>query len=157
LRREADGIAVENLAFDLAPAKVVADGRVAGRGRFDLHATVSGLRTEGLIPYWPATVAPALRHWITTNVSGGTIRALRATVAGSLNGTSAPGFTLSSIDGKVRFDGQTVRWLEGMPPATTVAGTGILSTDGRWQLRVARGEIEGIEIVRTVVTPQPIG
>ena len=155
LRRESDGIAVENLVFDLPPVRVVADGRVGERGRFDLHATVSGLRTEGLMPYWPATVAPALRHWITTNVSGGRIRALRATLAGSLNGLSAPGFTLSSIDGKVRFDGQTVRWLEGMPPATAVAGTAVLSTDGRWQLHVARGEIEGIEIVRTAVTPQP--
>jgi hypothetical protein len=157
LRRESDGIAVERLVFDLAPVKVAADGRVGERGRFDLHTTVSGLRTEGLMPYWPATVAPALRHWITTNVSGGRIRALRATLAGSLNGTSAPGFTLSSIDGKVRFDGQTVRWLEGMPPATAVAGTAVLSTDGRWQLRVARGEIEGIEIVRTAVSPQPAG
>src|SRR5262249_10987933 len=155
LRPESDGVAVENLIFDLAPAKVVADGRIGQRGRFNLHATVSGLLTEGLMPYWPATVAPALRDWITTNVSGGRIRALHTTLSGSLSGTSAPGFTLSSIDGRVRFDGQTVRWLEGMPPATSVAGMGILSTDGRWQLHVARGDIEGIEIVRTAVTPQP--
>jgi hypothetical protein len=155
LRPESDGVAVESLAFDLAPAKVVADGRIEQRGRFNLRVTVSGLPTEGLMPYWPAPIAPALRHWVTTNVSGGKIRALHATLAGSLNGTSAPGLTLSSIDGRVRFDGQTVRWLEGMPPAISVAGVGTLSTHGRWQLHVARGEIEGIEIVRTAVTPQP--
>jgi hypothetical protein len=157
LRREPGVLVVEDLSFDLAPTSVVADGRLTERGQVELRATLRGLSTEALASHWPAAVAPAFHRWVAANVSGGRIRTLRTTVTGTLTRTTSPGFTLASVDGKLRFDGQTVRWLEGMPPATGVAGTALLSADRRWQLRVARGDVEGIDIVRTEVTPQTPG
>src|SRR5262245_45472248 len=43
-----------------------------------------------------------------------------------------------------------------MPPMTGVAGVGTFSRNG-WELRVARGDVEGLELVRAVVAPQRAG
>jgi hypothetical protein len=157
LRREPGVLAVEDLSFDLAPTRVVADGRLTESGHVQLHATVHGLPTDAVASHWPATVAPGLHRWVAANVSGGSIRTLRTTVSGTLTRSTSPSFTLASVEGRLQFDGQTVRWLEGMPPATGVAGTALLFADRRWQVRVARGDVEGIDIVRTEVTPQTPG
>ncbi len=157
LRREPGAVAVDDLSFDLAPLRVVASGRLAERGQVDLRATVRGLPTASLASYWPATMAPAFRRWTLASVTGGSIRTLQMTLAGTLTGTTSPGFTLGPVEGKMQFDGQTVRWLEGMPPVTGVGGTAILSRDRRWQVRVARGEVEGVDIVRTAITPERLG
>src|SRR5262245_28385059 len=154
LRREPGAVVVDEVSFGLAPLRVVANGRIAERGQVDLRATVHGLPTASVASYWPATVAPAFRNWTLGNVTGGRIRTLHATLTGTLTGTTTPSFTLGSVEGKVQFDGQSVRWLEGMPPVNGVGGTAILSRGGRWQVRVARGDLDGIDIVRTAITPE---
>src|SRR5262249_57204142 len=123
-----------------------ATGRVAG-GATALQVSLGGLPTSVLERWWPADVAPATRRWVTANVSGGGVGSAHASIAGAIAGERDPTFTLGTWSGRFQFAGLEVRWLEGMPPMTGVAGIGTVSRDG-WELHIARGDLEGLELVR---------
>jgi hypothetical protein len=151
-RREPGAIAIDRLAFTVEPLRVTATGRVAG-GATTLEVSLSSLPIGVLERWWPAAIAPAARRWVADNVSGGGVRAVHLSIGGSFAGEHDPAFTVDSVSGRFQFAGLGVRWLEGMPPATGLAGVGLFSRDG-WQLRVARGEIDAFDLVRAVVSPQ---
>ncbi len=150
-RRVPTGVTVERLAFDVAPASIVASGRVHG-GAIELDATVHTLPTHLVERWWPVDVAPATRRWVLANVSRGGVTGGRALVTATLTTQGAPQVTLGRVDGRVAFAGLAVRWRDGVPPLTGVAGIGTFSREG-WQLRIARGEIEGLDVVRAQVAP----
>jgi uncharacterized protein DUF3971 len=150
-RRDASGVTIERLAFDVGPASVVATGRVRG-GTVDVEATLRTLPTRLLEGWWPAAVAPAMRRWVLANVSRGGVTSARTTLTGTLADQGAPRLALGRVDGRVAFAGLDVRWRDGMPPLTGVAGIGTFSAGG-WQLRLARGEVEGLDLVRAGVAP----
>jgi hypothetical protein len=150
--REAAAVIVDRLSFEVDPARVVATGRVAG-GATDLQISLSSLPTALLERWWPATVAPAAHSWVAANVSRGGIRATHLSLTGRVAGDHEPAFTIDAITGRFQFAGINVRWLEGMPPVTGVGGTGTFSRDA-WELRVARGEVEGLDVVRALIRPQ---
>src|SRR5262249_32341067 len=93
---------------------------------------------------------------VAANVSGGGVGSADVNIAGAMAGERDPTFTLGTWSGRFRFAGLDVRWLEGMPPMTGVAGVGTFSRNG-WELRVARGDVEGLELVRAVVAPERAG
>src|SRR5262249_60434397 len=94
-------------------------------------------------------------RWVAANVSGGGVGSAHVSIAGAIAGGD-PTFTLGTWSGRFQFAGLDVRWLEGMPPMTGVAGVGTFSRNG-WELRVARGDVEGLELVRAVVAPERAG
>ena len=67
-RRDGTGLTIERLAFDVAPASIVATGRIAG-GTVALDATLRTLPTRLLDRWWPAALAPPMRRWVLANVS----------------------------------------------------------------------------------------
>lgn len=150
-RRDPGGVTIERLAFDVAPASVEATGHVR-RGAVDVDATLTRLPTRLLDRWWPATLAPAIRRWVLANVSHGGVTSARATIAGTLTDPGAPRIALGALRGRVAFAGLDVTWRDGIPPLTGVAGTGTFSADG-WQLRVARGELEGLDLIHALVAP----
>jgi hypothetical protein len=150
--REPGAIALDRLAFTVEPLRVTATGRVAG-GATALEVSLGSFPTGVLERWWPDGVAPVVRRWVADNVSGGSVRAAHLSIGGSLAGERDPAFTVDSVSGRFQFARLAVRWMDGMPPATGLAGVGLFSRDG-WQLRVARGEIEDLDLVRAVVSPQ---
>ncbi len=154
-RREAGGLVVERLAFGLDSASVVATGRLRDQTA-DLELSLARLPTGALARWWPAHVAAAMRQWVLARVSGGGITSARLTLTAALLDGAAPRLTLRSLGGRVSFAGLAVAWLDGMPPVTGVAGTATLAGDA-WRIRVARGEMEGIDVVRAVVAPGAAG
>lgn len=154
-RRDAQGVVIERLAFDLDPASVEATGRVRARTA-TLEVALRRLPTRVLERWWPERVAPDLRRWVLANVSGGGVTTARGTISGALGERGVPRVTLGAVSGRVGFGGLEVRWRDGMPPFTGVGGTGIFSAAG-WQFQVARGELEGLEVVRALVAPLPAG
>jgi hypothetical protein len=152
-RPEAQGLTIERLAFDLDPASIEATGRIRA-GTATLDVDLRRLPTRVLERWWPERVAPALRRWVLANVSGGGVTTARATISGSIADRSVPRLTLGAMSGRVGFAGLDVRWRDGMPPFTDVGGTGTFSASG-WQFRVARGDLEGLEVVRALLAPLP--
>ena len=150
--REAAALVIDRLAFVIAPARVVATGRIAG-GVADLEVSLGGFPTSVLERWWPADVAPATRRWVAANVSGGGVGSAHLRIAGAIAGEREPSFTLGTWSGRFQFAKLDVRWLEGMPPMTGVAGIGTVSRNG-WELHIARGDLEGLELVRAVVGPE---
>jgi uncharacterized protein YhdP len=152
-RRERGEVTIDRLAFTLPPASVVATGRIAA-GAATLDVELGPLPTRLFDRWWPAGVAASLRRWVLANVSGGGATTVQATIRGTLANPAAPRLAFAPVTGRATFAGLEVRWREGMPPLSHVAGTGVFAGD-RWELRVARGEVEGLELVRAVVTPAP--
>ncbi len=150
-RRDVGGVTLERLAFDVLPASVLATGHIRG-GAVDVDATLARLPTHLLERWWPATLAAGMRRWVLANVSGGRVTTARATITATLTDQGAPRLSLGTVRGRVAFANLDVRWRDGIPPLTGVSGTGTFSGDA-WQLRVARGEVEGLDLVRALVTP----
>jgi len=151
--REPGLLVIDRLAFQLPPTRAVVTGRIGG-GASALEVSLGRLPTSVLDQWWPADVAPAVRRWVAANVSGGGVESARLTLVGSITGAGEPAFRPGAVTGRFQFAGLGVRWLEGMPPVTGIAGAGTFSRDG-WQVRVARGELEELDVVRAVITPEP--
>ncbi len=151
-RRTKGGLAIERLTFDVAPATVTVTGQVRG-GAADLDVVVDGLPTRLLAQWWPATAAPALRDWVLRHVSGGLVTAARARVTGTVTGgPPAPRLALDVGAARIVFGGLEVDWLADMPPLRNLGGIAEMARGG-WQIRLARGEVEGLDLVRATVTP----
>ena len=141
----ADTITVESLSVNLDHAGVRIEGEVAGvhaERRVEIQAHVSHLATDELRSYWPNALAPSVRDWLASRVSGGLVREASLRVAGRLGGD---GVVASAPSGSLIFDGLSVRGLDGLPPVTGIAGDGTFTRD-RWNLRVARGAVGGLEV-----------
>jgi uncharacterized protein YhdP len=146
-------IDVERLSLGLPPATAAVEGRLGGLGSgsaLDLEATVTGLPTGVLARYWPSDVVPAARRWVATCLDGGQVRRAKARLRGALGGAPPGGVAIEAIDATLAFDGLAVRYLETMPPARGVAGEGSCSPK-TCRLRVARGTLDALEIVRADV------
>jgi uncharacterized protein YhdP len=71
-------------------------------------------------------------------------------LAGTVTDAAPDTFRLDTMAGSLVFDGLAVRYLEPMPSVTRVAGTASFSERGL-NLRVARGTVAGLELVRAEV------
>jgi hypothetical protein len=144
---------LEVVSLDTGRATVRLRGLVRGLrgpGTVDLEAAVTDLPAGEIGRYWPEGVAAAARGWVTANVAGGEVHTARARLTGAVNDAAPASFTLETVTGSLVFGGLAVRYLDPMSPLTRVAGTGTLSQHGL-SLRVARGAVAGLELVRATV------
>jgi hypothetical protein len=150
-RRDADGLSIERLAVDVGPAAVVVTGQLR-RGAIELETTVRHLPTRLFDRWWPAPVAPAMRRWTLANVSRGGLISGRVSLTGTLTDQAAPRLTLGSARYRLALGGLDVRWREGVPPLTGV-GAIVTFSGSTWEVRLARGEIAGVDLVRVLIAP----
>jgi uncharacterized protein YhdP len=146
----ADALAVESLSVDLPDAHVEANGTLAdlhGARRIEMETRISHLPADDLATYWPAALAPPTREWVTKRVSAGIVRDGAVRLAGRMENA---GLVDTEVSGSVTFEGLAVRFLDTMPSARGVAGTGTFTGD-RWRLRVARGVVGELEVAHGTV------
>jgi hypothetical protein len=148
-----DTVELAQLAIDLGAPEVRVTGRWSGKEQGVLHAdaTLSGLPTNELARYWPPTAAVSARTWVTRNITSGTVReasvSLDATLAPS---ASPPAFTLGKLAGKLAFAGLSVRYVDSMPPASAIVGSGTFSTDG-FDFKVTSAKVANVAVPSAAV------
>ncbi len=86
----------------------------------DMKATIDAMTLQALKDLWPKAIALNTRNWIVQNLSGGTIKAVSATV--KFAGTEA--WTLAPQNLKLRavLDGVAVTYIKGMPKVEKTVG-----------------------------------
>jgi hypothetical protein len=88
--------------------------RVSAKGGIDK------MSMEVLPIYWPKSVSPDPRRWVTTHIRSGT--AENATFQGEMKFSKDSGFEVISLDGGMKATGATVDYLPPMPPVTGING-----------------------------------
>src|SRR5262249_35619550 len=106
----------------------------------EMEARLPQLLLERVAAYWPATVAPPARHWIRKRMSGAILRDGIVRVAGRI---ADSGFVDPEVRGSFGFEKLRLHYVDGMPPATGVAGRATFTAD-RWHVRVGRGAVGGL-------------
>jgi len=152
-RRTGGGVAIEQLQFDLDRASVSATGTLRG-GRADLNVVLGHLPTSTLERWWPAAMAPAMREWTLRHVSHGGVTKAEVRVTGSIiEAAGGPRVAVDVAGGRIVFGRLEVRWRDGMPPLTGVGGIAEMGR-GAWRVRLLRGQLEGIDLIRATVGPR---
>jgi hypothetical protein len=146
----AGSVHITQLALDLGGPIVDAHGAIRELGRaptFDGEVEVRNVPTKALARYWPAGAAADVRAWVLANISGGVLRETRVRLHGV---RAADGGTQVAPSGSIRFEDLSVHLFGALPQVTGVAGTATLR-DGRFEARVARGRLAGLEVTRATV------
>ena len=146
---------IARLAIDLGGPVVDARGTIRELGRapaFDGEVEVANLPTNALARYWPEDAAAGVRAWVLENVSGGLLREARVHLRGTRAADGGP--ELDPPSGSIRFENLAVHLFGALPPVTAVAGTATIR-DGRFGVRVARGRLAGLEVLRGTVDIDP--
>jgi uncharacterized protein YhdP len=146
----AGSVHIARLALDLGGAVIDARGTIrelGGAPTFDGEVEMANLPTGALARYWPEDAAPDVRAWVLGNVSGGLLRETRVLLHGT---RAADGSAQIDPSGSIHFEGLSVHLFGALPEMTGVAGTATMR-DGRFDARVARGRLAGLEVLRATV------
>ena len=149
--RGADTLEIERLVVDLGGPVLRASGRLTGlegRGLVEADAVVENMGTDQLAQYWPARLARNARHWVTENISRGTVPEARLRLTGELR--DLRDFSVRSVVGGLSYDNLTVRYLAPMPAVRGLRGTATFS-DSRFDLAIAGGFVEGLRVGQSTV------
>ena len=147
----------------------------SGQASLLLSARLLDMAVDDLDSYWPESVIPNARRWITKNIRGGTVTealvkfALRADkkhVQDPLQEENAQGFAdiihileqsqLSSLEGELAYEGVSVHYLRPLPPVRNVAGTAALDDKG-FTLFVEKGQLVDLQLAPSTVDIQGLG
>jgi len=132
---------------DLGIPELRVTGRWSGTeaGALTVDAQILNLPVGDLARYWPPTAAVEARTWVTTNITGGSVKDANVTLHGRLAPSMEPGFTLDELTGRFGFTGLAVRYFDTMPQATGVGGKATFSTDG-FDFKVDAAKVAGLAV-----------
>ncbi len=136
-------IVLENLEVRTAGPTLLASATV-DRGADGVRAVadlaVREMAIDELPRYWPKSIGPNPRRWVTANLRGGTIVEARAKVALSAPEEAFDAVRVEKIGGAILFEGVTVEYLRPMPPVRKVAGRATFDAE-RFDIRLDRGTV----------------
>ena len=150
LRRLEEGLTLR-LGGDLEAGDAVVPVRAHGLYRLDgvvdAEAAASQVAIGDLVRCWPEQVGGKARSALASRIHRGLVREGRVHLRGRMSDTA---FEVDTVSGRLTFDGLSARLVDGMPPASGVAGTDGFDGAGG-NVRVARGTLGGMEIVHASV------
>ncbi len=120
-------LSIDELYADLNGPKLTMSGTVTGlqSGSQDLRVKAEGgidrMSMEVLPTYWPESLSPDPRRWVTTHIRKGS--AEDVTFQAELKLSEATGVELISLKGGMKAVGATVDYLPPMPPVTGINGS----------------------------------
>ncbi|HXJ36060.1 MAG TPA: AsmA-like C-terminal region-containing protein [Candidatus Eisenbacteria bacterium] len=143
--REGTGIRLElemKLECDAARVPLSVQGLFdEGAKRFEVQASAGALETAAGLACWPPGAASEARAWVKANVTGGTVRDARLVLAGH----AGEGAGLDSLAATLAFGDLTVRYVDTMPPARGVEGTGAFSLGGA-EFKVGKAAVDALQV-----------
>jgi hypothetical protein len=110
-----------------------------------LTLTGNSVHAEDLAHYWPPPLIKLTRHWVTTNITGGT-----ASDPSFTFGLSAPldlsSMSLDAASGSFKADNLTLIWLPGVLPITGLTGVFNWTDKDDIEITAATGHLGGIAL-----------
>jgi len=97
-------------------------GVVEGDVEIDVTGTASNLPAAELGRYWPQTLAPGARNWVTENIASGLAEQAEIAARLRLPGGDFEAIEVESVSGGYQFTDLDVHYLRPMPPVTRVSG-----------------------------------
>ncbi len=174
-------ITLENLTLDFSNPEenisgpsisLTGSARPAETGMdIDLNGLVLDLPMNRLPAFWPETLAPNPREWVTDNIPEADVHQAGIAASLSIPDMDPQQITINSLSGGIEFDQAQVHYLRPLPPATGVAGlaeftdtsfdiditAGVLKdaklTDGKILISGLDGDNEAIDIGLSIATP----
>jgi hypothetical protein len=101
-----------------------------GVGAFDAKVAVRDVPFPRLKNYWPPAVATGGRRWILANMTEGQGQEVQMAVSGQLNAPDDKGTVIGAMNGTIRADGLSVRYMPEMPIVRGIAATATLDLQG---------------------------
>lgn len=150
------GLQVDSLSLDLGGPKI--SGRVALRkeeGRYHLaaDAALTEMPMDRLGDYWPETLAPDPRQWVTTHLSKGTAR--KATLdldlfydPAAAEGTSP--LEIKDLGGVIDFDGIRVDYFPPLMAVDDVRGQATYD-EHAFQLAITGGKLGDMNVTKSQI------
>jgi hypothetical protein len=86
----------------------------------DLTAEAEGLAANALSKYWPLTLAPQTREWVTTRIRDGRVPQGRVHFRFTPADLAAPTLPDAAIEADLRLEGATIQYVDHLPPAKDV-------------------------------------
>lgn len=141
-------IVLEKASIEFGGPRIDAKGTIrseAGESAIAVSARLQGMPMERLDRYWPGTLAPKARTWVTTNIGGSADEATIDIAFLYDRGAPKP-FKVESLGGTLIYSGLSIDYFKPMPPVTDIKGRGTYDSDG-FYLGVESGRIgDGIAV-----------
>ncbi len=124
--RGIDAFEIEGLSFTRGDTRIQVSGsadRIGSVWSLSVDGAVEGLPVNGIAEFWPETLEPSTREWITENIRDGIIE--RATVGflADVPEAQPDAFSLSSLGGEIHVRDASVHFLRPIEPVRGVNGT----------------------------------
>ncbi|HEY1721523.1 MAG TPA: AsmA-like C-terminal domain-containing protein [Magnetospirillaceae bacterium] len=148
LTNKLTALTLDDLRVDLGGAKIAASGRVTGldsTAHLDVSARIDEMPVDMIKTLWPAILAPNPREWITTNMTGGTLRHAELKVVASAPISGSGETVVESLNGSMQGDGINVHYLGSMPVAHNSAATATFDKDSL-TITVKGGAAGGVKV-----------
>ena len=144
----------------------------SGQASLLLSARLLDIAVDDLDSYWPESMIPNARRWITDNIRGGTVT--EASVKFALRADKEPAqdplqrenkqdfadiarileqARLSSLEGELAYEGVSVHYLRPLPPVHNVAGSAALDDKG-FTLFVEKGQLVDLQLAPSTIDIQ---
>jgi hypothetical protein len=141
-------LALDQATIDLGGAKLALAGTAQdldGSSTLALGISLRDFKVDELSQRWPQNVAPNPRAWITTNLSGGMVEEMHATIAMHGRGFDPGTLAVDRLAGTMRVSGVDVHYLGKMPKVRGVDGN-IVFDDKSLNISVNKGTVEGLTL-----------
>ena len=149
---------IQKARLDLSGPVINMEGDVTRVGQsvsMDMEAGVTNLPVDDLARYWPITLAPRTREWVTSNITTGAIphASTRITLHPPEDPQKQDGSTINAvITAEVEAEGVTVDYFGNLPKATDVNGT-VTFTGRRMDIAITSGKaLTGTRITTGAIT-----
>jgi hypothetical protein len=145
LRADLDGPSVDmtaTIAPDAAAGSTAKIVRVQGE--------LNGMPMDSLSRYWPESLAPNPRQWVTRHLSKGIATRATLDMTAAWDAAAEPPVTVRKLGGKIVFKNITVDYLPPLQPVTGATGTADYDMTS-FNLDIAGGALKDMPISKSVI------
>lgn len=142
-------IVLDEATVDLNGPTVSASGSLSNNGEqssIGLSGRLEGMPMAELERFWPPSLAPAPRKWVTEHMRNGRTDVATIDIALRRSNDGSGTVTLDTLKGTLQYTNLSVDYLAPMPAVTGIDGQGTYDKDGLY-LGVTGGNVsDGVQI-----------
>ncbi len=116
-----------------------------GVGAFDLKASIRDVAFGRLKHYWPPHVAEGGRKWMLANMTEGVGHEVQLAASGQLSPADGKETAIGSVNGTIKADGLSVRYMPEMPIVRGIAATATFNLGGM-DIVTTGGSVDGLAL-----------
>jgi hypothetical protein len=118
-------VVVDDVVIDMDGVEISLAGSLRdedGTAFVELSALATDLPIPRIREFWPASLAPNPRAWVTENITAGLVPQADLTLRARLPDGDPERMEIDTLEGGIRIEGATTHYLRPLPPATDISG-----------------------------------